>query len=58
MAWAFTKEVVEALKEMGLLALTAGNNVVRFLPPLVLSENDLEESLDMISDALDNIYGE
>lgn len=52
------KEVVEALKEMGLLALTAGNNVVRFLPPLVLSENDLEESLDMISDALDNIYGE
>lgn len=52
------KEVVEALKEMGLLALTAGTNVVRFLPPLVLSENDLEESLDMISDALDNIYGE
>ena len=51
------KEVVEALKEMGLLALTAGTNVVRFLPPLV-SENDLEESLDMISDALDNIYGE
>jgi predicted acetylornithine/succinylornithine family transaminase len=52
------KEVVEALKAQGLLALTAGGNVVRFLPPLVLKEDDLEEAVDMISDALDCVFGE
>ena len=51
-------EVVEALKAQGLLALTAGGNVVRFLPPLVLKEEDLDEVLDMISEALDCLYGE
>ena len=47
------KDVVEALKGQGLLALTAGKNVVRFLPPLTLGEDDLEDAVDMISDALD-----
>ena len=52
------KEVVEALQAQGLLALTAGPHVVRFLPPLVLKESDLEEAVDMISDALDCTFGE
>ena len=52
------KPVVEALQEQGLLALTAGPNVVRLLPPLVLGEDDLEDAVDMISDALDCAFGE
>ena len=52
------KELVSALRDQGLLALTAGSNVVRFLPPLVLKEEDLEDAVDMISDALDCVYGE
>ena len=52
------KDVVDALKAQGLLALTAGKNVVRFLPPLTLSEDNLEEAVDMISDALDCTFGE
>ena len=51
------KDVVEALKGQGLLALTAGKNVVRFLPPLTLAEGDLEDAVDMISDALDCTFG-
>ena len=51
------KPVVDALRDQGLLALTAGGNVVRFLPPLVLQEDDLEDVIDMISDALDCLYG-
>ena len=51
------KDVVEALKGQGLLALTAGKNVVRFLPPLTLGEDDLEDAVDMISDALDCVFG-
>ncbi len=51
------KELVDAMRGQGLLALTAGNNVVRFLPPLVLSEDDLGDATDMIGDALDCVYG-
>ena len=52
------KEVVDALAGQGLLALTAGPHVVRFLPPLCLGEDDLEDAVDMISDALDGVYGD
>lgn len=52
------KPVVDALKDMGILALTAGGNVVRFLPPLVLKEGDLEEAVDMISDAFDSVFSD
>ncbi|MBR1921809.1 MAG: acetylornithine/succinylornithine family transaminase [Kiritimatiellae bacterium] len=48
--------IVEALQGQGFLALTAGPHVVRFLPPLVLSDSNLEEAVDMISDALDIVY--
>lgn len=51
------KDIVEALKAQGLLVLTAGEHVVRFLPPLTLSEDDLEDVFDMISDALDCAFG-
>lgn len=50
------KQVVEALQAQGVLALTAGSSVVRFLPPLVLKDSDLEEAVDMISDALDCVF--
>jgi predicted acetylornithine/succinylornithine family transaminase len=52
------KEVVEALRSQSILALTAGGNVVRFLPPLVLKEEDLEDAVDMIGIALDSLWGE
>ncbi len=51
------KAVVDALRDQSLLALTAGGNVVRFLPPLVLNECDLEDAVDMISEALDTVFG-
>ena len=51
-------EIVEAFKAQGLLTLTAGKNVVRFLPPLILEEDDLEDAIDMISDALECVYGD
>ena len=51
------KELVDAFKAQGLLTLTAGAHVVRFLPPLTLSEDDLEDVFDMISDALDCTFG-
>ncbi len=51
------KEVVDAFREMGILALTAGGNVVRFLPTLSMTEAHLEEAVEMMGDALDGLYG-
>ncbi len=51
------KEVVNACRDMGLLCCVAGEHVVRFLPPLNTKESDLEEALEMIGDALDQLYG-
>ena len=52
------KEIVEAFRDMGILALTAHGNVVRFLPTLSMSEKHLEEAVEMMGDALEGLYGE
>ncbi len=39
--------------ERGLLALTAGEDVVRLLPPLVISEEEIDRGLGILRDALD-----
>lgn len=51
------KEVVDKCREMGLLCCTAGESVIRFLPPLNVKNDELEEALDMFDDALDILYG-
>ncbi len=43
---------LEALLERGVLALPAGPNVIRLLPPLVITEEQLECVLDVIEEAL------
>lgn len=51
------KNLVVEMQNQGLLALTAGEHVVRFLPPLILEEDDLEDAVDMIGDALRSAFG-
>ncbi len=51
------KDVVNELRDGGLLACTAGEHVVRFLPPLCVTEKDLEEGLEMIADTLEIMFG-
>lgn len=52
------KEVVDSCRMGGVLCCTAGEHVVRFLPPLNISEKDLEEALEIIGDSLEELYGE
>lgn len=44
----------EAIKK-GLLVLTAGKDVVRLLPPLVISKEELKAGIDIILEVLSNI---
>ncbi len=41
-------DVVEAAREHGLLVLTAGENVVRFAPPLTVTTGDVDEALEIL----------
>ncbi len=41
-------EIVTKLRENGLLTLTAGENVLRILPPLIVGESEIDEALDLM----------
>jgi LysW-gamma-L-lysine/LysW-L-ornithine aminotransferase len=45
---------LSGLAERGVLALTAGSNVMRFLPPLVISRQDLDTVLEHVNAVLED----
>ena len=45
-------QVVEACRDAGLLALTAGERVLRLAPPLIVEERDCQRALDVIGRVL------
>jgi acetylornithine/succinyldiaminopimelate/putrescine aminotransferase len=51
------KPLVEALRGMGLIALATAETVVRFLPPLTVKDNEIDEALEIIEDALAEAHG-
>jgi acetylornithine/N-succinyldiaminopimelate aminotransferase len=44
-------EMVERLRRCGLLTVGAGDNVVRLLPPLIITDSEIDQALDMIDRA-------
>ena len=52
------KEVAAAFREQCLLCCVAGEHVLRFLPPLNITEDELEEGVEMMSFAFEELYGE
>jgi acetylornithine/N-succinyldiaminopimelate aminotransferase len=44
-------ELVDAMRERGLLAVGAGDNVVRILPPLIINEDHVREAVAILNDA-------
>ena len=50
--------MVTACQENGVLILLAGPDVLRFLPPLNISEEELKSGLERVSKALRNIHAE
>jgi acetylornithine/N-succinyldiaminopimelate aminotransferase len=51
------KPLAKILCDNGLLVITAGENVIRFLPPLNVKESELDEALEIIDDALAEFHG-
>ena len=46
------KPLVSMMMNMGLLTLATAENVVRFLPPLNVKDNEIEEALDIVDNCL------
>jgi acetylornithine/succinyldiaminopimelate/putrescine aminotransferase len=47
--------VVDALRERGVLALSAGRDVLRILPPLIIQDAEIDEALAALEGALDEV---
>jgi acetylornithine/N-succinyldiaminopimelate aminotransferase len=43
--------LINALRERGMLAVGAGENVIRLLPPLIINEEHVREAIAILSDA-------
>jgi len=52
------RPLCDIMAEMGLLALPTAETVVRFLPPLTVTDNELEEALEILDDALAELHGQ
>lgn len=48
-------DLVDALRERGLLSVGAGDNVVRILPPLIITDKDVREAIGILNDACASI---
>lgn len=48
-------EIVSACMERGLLIASAGYDVLRFVPPLVITEEEIDSAMEILSSVLDEI---
>jgi acetylornithine/N-succinyldiaminopimelate aminotransferase len=54
-AWpVLEKAIARANKGCGLLILSAGQKTLRLLPPLIISDSEIEQGLDILKELLDN----
>jgi acetylornithine/N-succinyldiaminopimelate aminotransferase len=51
-------DLVTALRDQKLLTVGAGDNVVRFLPPLIVNEAEIEEAVQRLDRACVAISGD
>lgn len=51
------KALTTELTEVGLLTIATAGNIVRFLPPLTVTDDELEEALDILDDCLAEMHG-
>lgn len=48
--------IVTAARERGLLIITCGTNTLRFVPPLVISEAEIEQGVQILGQAMDVVF--
>ena len=46
-------DIISRALEKGLILINAGSNIIRFVPPLVISEKDVDEMIRILTECLD-----
>jgi len=49
------KDVITKTQELGLIIITAGPNVLRFLPPLVIEKKQIDEMISILKSSLNGV---
>jgi acetylornithine/N-succinyldiaminopimelate aminotransferase len=47
-----SRDIVQACIDRGLLLVPAGPKVVRFVPPLIVSEDEINQAVDIVAEAI------
>lgn len=50
--------IVTAARERGLLVITCGTNTLRFVPPLVISDEEIRDGLAILEEAIATVINE
>ena len=50
--------IVSAARERGLLIITCGTNTLRFVPPLVVEDEQIERGLGILQQAMQSVFGQ
>jgi acetylornithine aminotransferase len=50
--------IVTAARERGMLIITCGTNTLRFVPPLVITEAEIDEGMAILADAMESVWTE
>jgi acetylornithine/N-succinyldiaminopimelate aminotransferase len=48
-------DIVKEAETKGLLTVPAGNNVIRLIPPLIITETEIDEGLSLFDQACDSV---
>jgi acetylornithine aminotransferase len=48
--------IITAARERGLLIITCGTNTLRFVPPLVINEAEIEEGMQILGQAMESVW--
>ncbi|KAF2005314.1 acetylornithine aminotransferas-like protein [Amniculicola lignicola CBS 123094] len=48
--------IITAARERGLLVISCGTNTLRFVPPLIISEAEIEEGVTILGDAMEAVW--
>lgn len=48
------REIIDEAMENGLLIINAGANILRFVPPLIIENKDIDDMIEILSKCLDN----
>lgn len=48
--------VIQAARERGLLVITCGTNTLRFVPPLVISDEEIESGMRILDEAIESVF--